>query len=80
MPDFFRSRGLWWMTLMYVPASLIDTIKGGLPALYVKVRECVWGSELHMHRLGIRIPVGDTLKHIHMKCACFISDEKAEKE
>ena len=29
MPDFFRSRGLWWMTLMYVPASLIDTIKGG---------------------------------------------------
>ena len=33
-----------------------------------------------MHRLGIRIPVGDTLKHIHMKFAFFISDEKAEKE
>ena len=80
MPDFFRSRGLWWMTLMYVPASLIDTIKGGLSALYVKTLECFWGSDLHMHRLGIRIPVGDTLKHIHMKFAFFISDEKAEKE
>ena len=33
-----------------------------------------------MHRLGIRIPVGDTLKHIHMNFACFISGEKAEKE
>ena len=33
-----------------------------------------------MHRLGIRIPVGDTLKHIRMKFAFCISDEKAEKE
>ena len=33
-----------------------------------------------MHRLGIRIPVGNALKHIHMKFAFFISDEKAEKE
>ena len=33
-----------------------------------------------MHGLGIRIPVGDTLKHIHMKFAFFISDEKAETE
>ena len=33
-----------------------------------------------MHRLGIRIPVGDTIEHIHMKFAFFISDEKAEKE
>ena len=80
MPDFFRSRGLWWMTLMYVPASLIESIKGGLSALYVKILECFWGSDLHMHRLGIRIPVGDTLEHIHMKFAFFISDEKAEKE
>ena len=33
-----------------------------------------------MQRLGIRLPVGGTLKHIHMKFACFLSDEKAEKE
>ena len=45
-----------------------------------KILECFWGSDLHMHRLGIRIPVGDTLEHIHMKFAFFISDEKAEKE
>ena len=36
MPDFFRSRGLWWMTLMYLPSSLVKTIKAGLSALYVK--------------------------------------------
>ena len=33
-----------------------------------------------MQRLGVRLPVGDTLKHIHMKFACFLSDEMAEKE
>ena len=43
MPDFFRSRGLWWMTLMYVPSSLVKTIKAGLSALYVKILECFWG-------------------------------------
>ena len=33
-----------------------------------------------MQRLGIRLPVGGTLKHIHMNVACFLGDEKAEKE
>eukprot|EP00969_Alexandrium_andersonii_P102991 4544937-Alexandrium_andersonii.AAC.1 len=32
MPDYFRSRGLWWMALMYVPTGLVKTIKGGLSA------------------------------------------------
>ena len=38
------------------------------------------GRELDMHRLGIRIPVCQSLKHIHLKFGFFISDEKAEKE
>ena len=37
------------------------------------------GEELDMHRLGIRIPVGNALKHIHMKSGFFMNDEKAEK-
>ena len=80
MPDFYRSRGMWWTTLMYVPSSLVKSIHGGLSALYVKIMECFWGVEFNMERLGIRIPVGDGLNHIHMKFAFFISDEKAEKE
>ena len=28
----------------------------------------------------MRIPVRDGIRHIHMKFACFTSDEKAEKE
>ena len=79
-PDFFRSRGLWWVTLMYVPLNLLKSIRGGLSALYVKIMECFWGGELNMQRLGIRVPVGGALKHIHMTFACFISDEKAEKD
>ena len=67
------------MTLMYLPPSLVKTIKGGLSALYANILECFWG-DLNMQRLGIRLLVGDTLKHIHMKCACFLSDEKADKE
>ena len=31
------------MTLMYLPSSLVKTIKGGLSALYVKIQECFWG-------------------------------------
>ena len=65
---------------MYVPTSLVKSIHGGLSALYVKIMECFWGVELHMERLGIRIPVGNGVKHIHLKFECFISDEKAEKE
>ena len=80
MPDYFRSRGLWWVTLMYVPVTLLKTIRGGLSALYVKILECFWGRELDMHRLGIRVLVGNALKHIHLEFALFISDEKAEKE
>ena len=52
-PDFFRSRGLWWVTLMYVPLNLVKSIRGGLSALYVKIMECFWGGELNMQRLGI---------------------------
>ena len=33
-----------------------------------------------MQRLGIRLPVGEATVHIHMQFACFLSDEKAEKE
>ena len=55
MPDFYRSRGMWWTTLMYVPSSLVKSIHGGLSALYVKIMECFWGVELNMERLGIRI-------------------------
>jgi len=29
-----------------------------------------------MQRLGMRIPVGGATPHIHVHCACFISDEK----
>ena len=65
---------------MYVPSTLLHTIKGGLSALYVQILECVLGRELDMHRLGIRIPVCQSLKHIHVKIGFFISDEKAEKE
>jgi len=80
MPDYYRSRGLWWTLLMYVPTSRVKSIHGGLSALYVKIMECFWGVELHMERLGIRIPVGNGVQHIHMMFACFINDEKAEKE
>ena len=80
MPDFFRSRGLWWTTLMFVPTGLVKSIRGGLSALYVKLLECFWGEQLNMQRLGTRIPVGEATRHIHMHFACFISDEKAEKE
>ena len=80
MPDFFRSRGLLWQTLMYVPMSLLHSIRGGLSALYVKILECFWEGELDMQRLGIRLLVGEATVHIHMQFACFLSDEKAEKE
>ena len=63
---------------MYVPATLCKSI--GMSALYVKIMECFWGEELHMHRLGIRVFVGCGWKHIHLRFAFFISDEKAEKE
>ena len=69
MPDFYRSRGLWWTTLMYVPTSLVKSIHGGLPGLYVKLMECVWGAELIIERLGMRIPMDNGVKHIHVKFA-----------
>jgi len=58
----------------------VKSIRGGLSALYVKIFECFWGEELNMQRLGIRIRFGEATLHIHMHFACFISDEKAEKE
>ena len=81
MPDWFRSRCGYWQTLMYVPCSTLKAIVGGLSALYVKVLETFWGpSGLNLQRLGIRIPVGDSLVHLHFGFGFFLSDEKAEKE
>ena len=81
MPDWFRSRAGWLNTLSLVPCTALKEIEGGLSALYVKVLECFWHPQGYdMQRLGVRVPVGGSLVHLHFSFSFYISDERAEED
>ena len=78
LPDWWRCKAAFWFVFAHVPTKIMQKVKGGASAVFLKMLQIFWASDDHnMERLGVRCRGSEVLK---FKYGFIIVDEKAEKE
>lgn len=78
LPDWWRCKAAFWFVFAHVPTKVMQKVKGGSSAVFLKMLQIFWASDNHnMERLGVRCRGSEVMK---FKYGFIMVDEKAEKE